>query len=80
MKTRSIRYAFLRIDLYANFHNKLFIFSSFKYYFFKAQYKSGAQFLAASKIDFVWIRKDEIKDFIKNKDYLECLHNFILDF
>ncbi|CAF0805276.1 unnamed protein product [Brachionus calyciflorus] len=51
-----------------------------KQYFFKAQYKSGAQFLASSKFDFVWIRKDELKDFIKNKDYLECLNNFILDF
>lgn len=51
-----------------------------KFYFFKAQYKSGAQFLALSKLDFVWIRKEEIKQFIKNKDYLECLNNFILDF
>lgn len=51
-----------------------------KQYFFKAQYKSGAQHLALSKYDFVWIRKDELKDFIKNKDYLACLKNFILDF
>ncbi|RNA09918.1 transcription initiation factor IIA subunit 2 [Brachionus plicatilis] len=51
-----------------------------KQYFFKAHYKSGAQHLASSKFDFVWIRKDELKDFIKNKDYLACLNNFILDF
>jgi large subunit ribosomal protein L46 len=51
-----------------------------KQYFFKAQYKSGAQHLASSKFDFVWIRKDELKDFINDKAYLECLNNFILDF
>jgi hypothetical protein len=52
-----------------------------KYYFFKAQYKSGGELLAISKdLDFVWIRKDELKYFIKNKDYLESIYNFILDF
>lgn len=51
-----------------------------KYYFFKAQYKSGADSLAQSKVDFVWVRKDELKDLIKDKKYLDCLLNFILDF
>jgi len=52
-----------------------------KIYFFKAQYKSGAELLAgATQLDYVWIRKDELKDFIKNKDYLQCLNDFILDF
>lgn len=51
-----------------------------KQYFFKAQYKSGAESLAKSKIDYVWIRKDELKEFITDQPYLQCLMNFILDF
>jgi hypothetical protein len=55
------------------------IFSK-KHYFFKAQYKSGAENLPDSKNDFIWIRKDELKNFIKDPDYLKCLNDFILDF
>lgn len=51
-----------------------------KHYIFKAQYKSGAEFLAKTKIDYAWIRKEELPDFIKNPEYLECLNNLILDF
>lgn len=51
-----------------------------KHYIFKAQYKSGGQHLAKTKIDYAWIRKEELPDFIKNPDYLECLNSLILDF
>lgn len=51
-----------------------------KHYFFKCQYISGAEFLAASKYDFIWIRKEELKNFVKNQNYLNCLEDFILDF
>ncbi len=58
-----------------------FFFFLFKYYVFKAQYKSGAEeFAKSKKLDYAWIRKDELSDFIKNKDYLDCLNNIILDF
>jgi len=60
---------------------ELVLFLRFKLYFFKAQYKSGAEQLASSDLEFVWIRKDELKNFIKNdNEYLQCLDNFILDF
>ena len=52
-----------------------------KHYIFKAQYKTGAELLAfQTKFDHAWVRKEELADFIKNKDYLECLNSFILDF
>jgi len=52
-----------------------------KCYIFKAQYKSGGDLLALTTgFDYAWIRKDELPDFIKNSDYLECLNNIILDF
>ena len=52
-----------------------------KHYIFKAQYKAGADMLALeAKIEYAWVRKDELADFIKEKEYLECLNNFILDF
>jgi len=51
-----------------------------KHYIFKAQYKSGGELLAKSRIEYAWIRKDELKDFIDNPEYLECLNNLILDF
>lgn len=75
----------LHVDFLGNapfgvFKNKTDDLHLNKYYFFKAQYKSGADSLAQSKADYVWIRKDELKDFIKDKTYLDCLMNFILDF
>lgn len=52
-----------------------------KHYIFKAHYRSGGDQLAfASKFDYAWIRKEELPDFIKNTEYLECLNNLILDF
>ena len=52
-----------------------------KNYIFKAQYKSGGDLLAAdTKLDCIWIRKEELKNFIKKTALLDTLNNCILDF
>jgi hypothetical protein len=52
-----------------------------KVYFFKAQVDKTFNYEELIKQnDFIWVCKDELKNFVKSEEYLNTINKFILDF
>ena len=54
-----------------------------KIYFFKAQVAETLDseiFNKESNDKYIWVKKDELKDFIKSEKYLNAINKFIIDF